>query len=67
MIQQSNVVTDTVFRFTTTGGGFLVDQIAEIEKSAQCKLQSGKSLDRVGTGALESMKVVCRDARASVA
>jgi hypothetical protein len=65
MTQQSNV-TETVFRFTTTGGGFLVDQIAEIERSAQRNLQSGKSLDRVTTGALVSMKDACRDARASI-
>jgi hypothetical protein len=69
MTQESNVatVTETGFRFTTTGGGFLTDQIIEIEKLAQRNLQSGKSLDRVATGALVSMKDACRDARASVA
>ena len=68
MTQQSNVaVTETVFRFTTTGGGFLVDHIVEIEKSAQRKLQNGESLDRMTTAALCSMRDACRDARASVA
>ena len=71
MTQESNVATatavETVFRFTTTGGGFLIDHIIEIEKSAQRNLQSGKSLDRITTGALVSMKDACRDARASVA
>ena len=68
MTQQSNVaVTETLFRFTTTGGGYLIEHIMEIEKSAQRNLQSGKSLDRVVTGALASMKDACRDARASVA
>jgi hypothetical protein len=63
----SAVVTETVFRFTTTGGGFLVDQIAEIEKLAQRNLQSGKSLDRITTGALASVQDACRGARATVA
>ncbi len=70
MTQESNataVATETGFRFTTTGGGFLIDHILEIEKLAQRNLQSGKSLDRVTTGALVSMKDACRDARASVA
>jgi hypothetical protein len=67
MTQESNVVTETVFRFTTTGGGFLLDQIAEIEKLAQRNLQSGKSLDRTTTGALTSMQDACRGARATVA
>ena len=71
MTQESNVATatatETVFRFTTTGGGFLLDHIAEIEKSAQRNLQSGKSLDRITTGALVSMKDACQSARVSVA
>jgi hypothetical protein len=67
MIQESNVVaTETVFRFTALGGGFLSDRIAEIEKTALSNLQSGKSLDRVVTGALASMRDACRDARATV-
>jgi hypothetical protein len=68
MTQQTTVaVTETLFRFTTTGGGFLVDQIAEIEKLAQRNLESGKSLDRTTTGALASMQDACRGARATVA
>ena len=67
MMQESNVaVTETVFRFTAVGGGFLTDRIAEIEKSALASLQSGKSLDRVVTAALASMRDACRDARATV-
>ena len=60
-------VTETAFRFTTTGGGFLINRIDEIEKLALSNLQSGKSLDRVVTEALVSMKDACRDARASIA
>src|ERR1017187_7316577 len=60
-------VTETTFRFTTTGGGFLINRIDEIEKLALSNLQSGKSLDRVVTGALVSLKDACNDARASVA
>ena len=71
MTQESNVATatavETVFRFTTTGGGFLLDHIAEIEKSAQRNIQSGKSLDRTTTNALASMNDACRAARVSVA
>ena len=59
-------VHETVFRFTATGGGLLIHRIAEIEKLALSNLQSGKSLDRVVTGALVSLKDACRDARASV-
>jgi hypothetical protein len=66
MIKQPNV-TETSFRFTTIGGGFLIQRIAEIEKLALNNLQSGKSLDRVVTEALVSMKDACRDARASIA
>jgi hypothetical protein len=58
---------ETAFRFTTVGGSFLIQRIAEIEKLALNNLQSGKSLDRVVTGALVSLKDACRDARASVA
>jgi hypothetical protein len=61
------VVQQTVFQFTATGGGLLIHRIAEIEKLALSNLQSGKSLDRVVTGALVSLKDACRDARASVA
>lgn len=69
MTQESNVatVTATGFRFTTTGGGFLVDQIAEIEKTAQRNIQNGQSLDRSTTNALASMNDACRAARATVA
>ena len=67
MTQQSNVATETVFRFTTTGGGYLVDQIAEIEKLAQHSLQDGKSLDRTTTSALASVQDACRGARATIA
>lgn len=70
MTQESNAIataTETIFRFTTTGGGFLVDQIAEIEKSARRDLQSGKSLDRTTTNALASMNDACRAARGTVA
>jgi hypothetical protein len=66
MIKELNV-TETAFRFTTVGGSFLIQRIAEIEKLALNNLQSGKSLDRVVTEALVSMKDACRDARASVA
>jgi hypothetical protein len=70
MTQESNAtatVTETVFRFTTMGGGFLVDQIIEIEKLAQLNLRNGKSLDRTTTNALVSMNDACRAARATVA
>jgi hypothetical protein len=66
MIKEPNV-TETAFRFTTVGGRFLIQRIDEIEKLALSNLQSGKSLDRVVTEALVSMKDACRDARASVA
>jgi hypothetical protein len=69
MTQEYNATataTETIFRFTTTGGGFLIDQIAEIEKSARRDLQSGKSLDRTTTNALASMNDACRAARVSV-
>ena len=66
MIKESNV-SETVFSFTTIGGGLLIHRIVEIEKLALSSLQSGKSLDRVVTGALVSLKDACRDARASVA
>jgi len=61
------VVSETAFHFTATGGGLLIHRIVEIEKLALSNLQSGKSLDRVVTGALVSLKDACRDARASVA
>ena len=71
MTQESIVATataiETVFRFTTTGGGFLTDHILEIEKAAQLNLQNGKSLDRTTTNALASMTDACRAARVTVA
>jgi hypothetical protein len=67
MTQESTTIAvETVFRFTTTGGGFLLDHIAEIEKSAQRNIQNGKSLDRTTTNALASMTDACRAARVSV-
>jgi hypothetical protein len=71
MTTESNTISDTavretVFQFTTIGGGLLIQRIAEIEKLALGNLQSGKSLDRVVTGALVLMRDACRDARASV-
>lgn len=45
----------------------MLHRIAEIEKLALSNLQSGKSLDRVVTGALASLRDACRDARVSVA
>ena len=71
MTEESNVseavVSETVFSFTTIGGGLLIHRIVEIEKLALINLQSGKSLDRVVTGALVSLEDACRKARASVA
>ena len=68
MTNESNVsVSETVFQFTTIGGGLLIHRIDEIEKLALSNLQSGKSLDRVVTGALVSLQDACRAARASVA
>jgi hypothetical protein len=69
MTQESNataVATEKGFRFTTTGGGFLIDHILEIEKTAQLHLQNGKSLDRTTTNAIASMTDACRAARATV-
>lgn len=60
------VVCETVFHFTATGGGLLTHRIADIEKLALSDLQRGKSLDRVVTGALASLRDACRDARAAV-
>ena len=60
-------VIETAFCFTTVGGGLLIHQIVEIEKLAQSNIQSGKSLDRVVTGALVSLKDACNGARASIA
>jgi hypothetical protein len=68
MTNETNVsVSETVFQFTTVGGGLLIHRIAEIEKMALSSIQSGKSLDRVVTGALVSLNDACRTARASVA
>jgi hypothetical protein len=58
---------EAAFRFTTIGGGLLIQRIVEIEKVAVNNLQSGKSLDRVVTGALVSLRDACNGARASVA
>ncbi len=58
---------ETAFCFTTTGGRLLIQRIAEIEKSALSNIQSGKSLDRVVSGALLSLKDACNAARACVA
>jgi hypothetical protein len=70
MTEESNVseavVSETVFSFTTIGGALLTHRIVEIEKQALTNLQSGKSLDRVVTGALVSLEDACRNARASV-
>jgi hypothetical protein len=60
------VVHEATFRFTATGGGLLTHRIAEIEKLALRDIQSGKSLDRVVTGALASLRDACRDSRAAV-
>ena len=65
MTNETNV-SEKVFQFTTTGGGLLIHRIDEIEKLALSNLQSGKSLDRVVTGALTSLQDACRAARASV-
>lgn len=65
MTKESNVI-EATFRFTTLGGGFLIHRIAEIEKLALSDIQSGKSLDRVVTGALASVRDACNAARASV-
>lgn len=59
-------ISQTAFHFTTIGGGLLIQQIVEIEKLALSNLQSGKSLDRVVTGALASLRDACNAARASV-
>ena len=63
----SETASQTAFQFTTIGGGLLIQRIVEIEKLALSNLQSGKSLDRVVTGALVSLKDACNAARASVA
>lgn len=55
------------FRFTTIGGGLLINRIAEIEALAKTSLQEGKSLDRTVTGALVSLKAACDGARVTVA
>ena len=60
-------VSETVFQFTTICSGLLIHRIAEIERMALSNIQSGKSLDRVATGALVLLNDVCRAARASVA
>jgi hypothetical protein len=56
----------TAFHFTTSGGGLLVQRIAEIEAVALTNIQSGKSLDRVVTGALVSLRDLCNAARVAV-
>ncbi|HUI06996.1 MAG TPA: hypothetical protein VL486_08300 [Verrucomicrobiae bacterium] len=57
---------EPVFCFTTSGGGLLTQRIVEIEKLALSSIQSGKSLDRVVTGALVSLKDACNTARVAV-
>ena len=66
MTKEPNVI-EAAFCFTTVGGGLLIQRIAEIEKLALSDIQSGKSLDRVVTGALASVRQACNAARASVA
>ncbi len=66
MTNEPNVI-EATFCFTTLGGGLLIHRIAEIEKLALSDIQSGKSLDRVVTGALASVRQACNAARASVA
>jgi hypothetical protein len=66
MNKKPNVI-EATFCFTTVGGGLLIHRIAEIEKLALNDIQNGKSLDRVVTGALASVRVACNAARASVA
>ena len=56
----------TAFHFTTSGGDLLIQRIVEIEKLALSSIQSGKSLDRVVTGALVSLKDACNAARVAV-
>lgn len=56
----------TAFHFTTSGGGLLIQRIVEIESLALSNIQSGKSLDRVVTGALVSLKDACNAARVAV-
>jgi hypothetical protein len=65
MTKEPHVI-EATFCFTTIGGGLLIHRIAEIEKLALNEIQSGKSLDRIVTGALASVKVACNTARASV-
>jgi hypothetical protein len=57
---------ETAFSFTTTGGRLLIHRIADIEKAALSNIQSGKSLDRVVSGALASLRDACSAARATV-
>ena len=57
----------TAFHFTTSGGDLLIQRIAEIETLALSNIQSGKSLDRVVTGALFSLRDACNAARVAVA
>ena len=66
MTQELNA-SQTAFHFTTSGGSLLIQRIAEIETLALNNIQSGKSLDRVVTGALVSLKDVCNAARVAVA
>jgi hypothetical protein len=67
MITEELKACETVFSFTTTGGRLLIQRIADIEKTALSSLQSGKSLDRVVTGALVSLQDACNAARVTVA
>jgi hypothetical protein len=61
------IAIQTAFHFTTSGGGLLIQRIAEIETLALSNIQSGKSLDRVVTGALSSLRDACNTARVAVA
>jgi len=54
------------FCFTTSGGDLLIHRIGEIEKLGLSSIQSGKSLDRVVTAALVSLKDACNSARVTV-
>jgi len=55
-----------VLCFTTSGGDLLTERIVEIEKLARSSIQSGKSLDRVVTAALVSLRDTCNAARVAV-
>ena len=60
------IVSAPVFCFTTSGGDLLIQRIGEIEKVALSSIQSGKSLDRVVSAALVSLRDTCNAARVAV-